>query len=242
MYDHKEIICEKRGWTEQLRVHAHPFGHLLFPLKGQLVIETKTQFEAISDERVLYLPAECEHAFGARKDWTECLVIDIPSGLPASRLAAPESAYGLILDINQDWRALRSLMLSEQERDHPALSNLLQYSLHLLTRKQEPVSIQYLHAHYMEPITIEDLAKMEHFNASYYSQWFKSRMNMTPMQYVRQLRVQEAKRLLLETDYTIADITQAVGYSCQSHLTKVFEQLEQISPFAFRIQNRHKKN
>ena len=83
---------------------------------------------------------------------------------------------------------------------------------------------------------------MEHFNASYYSQWFKSRMNMTPMQYVRQLRVQEAKRLLLETDYTIADITQAVGYSCQSHLTKVFEQLEQISPFAFRIQNRHKKN
>ena len=130
MYDHKEIICEKRGWTEQLRVHAHPFGHLLFPLKGQLVIETKTQFEAISDERVLYLPAECEHAFGARKDWTECLVIDIPSGLPASRLAAPESAYGLILDINQDWRALRSLMLSEQERDHPALSNLLQYSLH----------------------------------------------------------------------------------------------------------------
>lgn len=242
MPDHKEIVCEKRGWTEEMRVHAHPFGHLLFPLKGQLVIETKTQSEAMSDEKLLYLPAECEHAFGARKDWTECLVIDIPSTMPVSRLSAPDTAYGLILDMNQDWRALRTLMLSEYAHDTPALSNLLQYSFQLLSRQQEPVSIQYMHAHYMEPISIETLARMEHFNLSYYSQWFRSRKDMTPMQYIRQLRLNEAKHLLLETDYSIADITQAVGYSCQSHLTKVFEACEQTTPLAYRTQNRHKKS
>ena len=241
MSDHKEIVCEKRGWTEQRQEHAHPFGHLLFPLKGQLIIETKTQSEAVDDERLLYLPAECEHAFGAREDWTECLVIDIPSALPASKLSAPESAYGLILDMNQDWRALRTLMLSESEQETPAVSNLLYYSLHLLSNRQEPVSVQYLQTHFAEPVTIEALAKMEHFNASYYSQWFKNRYSMTPMQYIRELRLSEAKRLLRETDDSIADITLAVGYSFQSHLTKVFEQNEQLTPLAYRTQSKHKK-
>lgn len=101
--------------------------------------------------------------------------------------------------------------------------------------------MQYLQTHFAEPVTIETLAKMEHFNASYYSQWFRNRYSMTPMQYIRQLRLSEAKRLLRETDDSIADITLAVGYSCQSHLTKVFEQNEQISPHAYRTQSRHKK-
>lgn len=241
MSDNKEIICEKRSWSEQRHVHIHPFGHLLFPLKGQFAIETKTQSGVMNEDKILYLPADCEHAFGAEKTWTECLVIDIPTTISASRLAAPESAYGMILDMNQDWRALRALMLSEYESDHPALSNLLQYSFHLLTRRQEPVSIQFLHAHFAEPISINALARMEHFNVSYYSQWFKSKMNMSPVQYIRQLRLNEAKRLLLETDYSIADITQAVGYSCQSHLTKVFEECENLSPMNYRINNRHKK-
>lgn len=241
MHDHREIVCEKRGWSEERRIHAHPFGHLLFPLKGQLDIETKTQSEFMSDERVLYLPAECEHAFGAKKDWTECLVIDIPSSIPLSRLSSPDSAYGLILDVDSDWRSLRSLILSEYERENPAIGNLVNYSFHLLSRWQEPVSIQYLNDHFTEQVAISDLARMEHFNTSYYSLWFKGKTGMTPTQYVKQLRLNEAKRLLLETEASIADITQEVGYSCQSHLTKVFEQAEQMSPLLYRTQNKHKK-
>jgi transcriptional regulator GlxA family with amidase domain len=72
--------------------------------------------------------------------------------------------------------------------------------------------------------------------------WFKGKIGMTPTRYVKQLRLNEAKRLLLETDASIADITQEVGYSCQSHLTKVFEETEQTTPLLYRTQNKHKKS
>lgn len=237
----EQIICEKRAYKEEKKVHNHAFGHLLFPLKGRLAIQTRNQSAVMDDRKLFFLPPGCEHVFAAQKDWTECLVVDLPVFLTPC-LPRLDGNYGRVLEINQDWQALRSLILSESGKKYPAFSNLLHYSFHLLQEEWEPVSIQYLHAHCFEPISIEILAELEHFNVSYYTQWFKQKMHATPQQYLRSLRLNEAKRLLEETDYSLSYIAQAVGYRYQSYLTKIFQQSEKMSPLAYRINRRNKKH
>ena len=237
----QQIVCEKRIWEEKKRVHTHDYGHLLFPLKGQMFLQTANQSAVMNDKNLFFLPPACEHVFSsAAKGWTECLVVDIPVAL-APCISKTDGDYGKILDINQDWQALRSLILSESGKQYPELTNLLSYSFRLLQQDREPGSIQYLHAHCFEQISIETLAKLEHFNVSYYTQWFKQRMQMTPQQYIRLLRINEAKRLLEQTDWSLAYIAQAVGYGYQSYLTKIFKQCENISPLAYRNDKKNKK-
>lgn len=235
------IICEKRTWEEKKLIHTHDFGHLLFPLKGELSIQTRNQVAVMNDRKLFFLPPDCEHIFSSQKGWTECLVVDIPVFL-APYLPRLESNDGRLLDINKNWHALRSLILSESDKKYQSLNHLLHYSFRLLQEDREPISIQYLNTHCFEQISIEMLAELEHYNVSYYSQWFQQKMHMTPQQYLRLLRLKEAKLLLKETDYSLSYIAQAVGYSHQSYLTKLFKQSENITPLAYRINNRNKKH
>lgn len=235
----EQIVCEKRMWEEKKLIHTHDFGHLLFPLKGELSIQTRNQAAVMNDQKLIFLPPGCQHIFSSRKGWTECLVVDIPVFL-APYLPKSNGNDGKLLDINNDWQALRTLILSESAKEYPSLNHLLYYSFRLLQEDREPVSIQYLKTHCFEQVSIEMLAELEHYNVSYYSQWFQKKMHMTPQQYIRLLRLNEAKRLLRETGYSLAYIAQAVGYSHQSYLTKLFKEMENITPLVYRINNRDK--
>ncbi|BBB90393.1 bifunctional transcriptional activator/DNA repair enzyme AdaA [Methylomusa anaerophila] len=130
---------------------------------------------------------------------------------------------------------MRYLMLSETNRNSYAVNHLLHYSFDLLAQDTRSLSIRYIHNHYVENISMETLARIEHYNVSYYGQWFRKNIGVTPQQYIHQLRIDEAKRLLQETDFSISDIAHQIGYKNQSHLTQVFKKLEGLTP------NRYKK-
>ena len=59
-------------------------------------------------------------------------------------------------------------------------------------------------------------------------------MKVSPIEYIQNLRVQRAKELLLNTNLTVLQISQMVGYEHNSSFTKVFKNLEKISPTEFR--------
>ena len=90
---------------------------------------------------------------------------------------------------------------------------------------------QYINAHFAEKIDLKKLADIEHYNVSYYTEWFKNTMNISPIEYIQNLRIKKAKELLLNTNLPIL---QMVGYEHNSSFTKVFKQLEKISPVDFR--------
>ena len=81
---------------------------------------------------------------------------------------------------------------------------------------------------------MKKLADIEHYNISYYSEWFKNKMNVSPIEYIQNLRVKKAKELLLNTNLTILQVSQIVGYEHNSSFTRVFKYLEKISPTEFR--------
>ncbi len=94
--------------------------------------------------------------------------------------------------------------------------------------------IQYVHLHYMEQINIKKVADKFFVNAAYLGRAFQKATGVNFNQYVNQLRIAEAKRLLLQTDMLIYEISNQVGYSENSYFVTRFTQEVGISPNEFR--------
>lgn len=79
--------------------------------------------------------------------------------------------------------------------------------------------------------TIADAVVMSSYRFAFL---FRESMGVTPHQYVIEQRVERAKRLLSETDLSIADISYRLGFASQSHFTAVFRKLTQVTPKQYR--------
>lgn len=92
---------------------------------------------------------------------------------------------------------------------------------------------QYIRQHY-QTISIRQLCDRFHFQEDYFNRLLKQKTGMTYTDYVKDLRLQEAKRLLLETDYTIEQIAEMVGYQNKGYFYRIFEERHQMTPAKFR--------
>lgn len=66
---------------------------------------------------------------------------------------------------------------------------------------------------------------------------FRKAMNDTPLNYLRTVRIQNAMRLLSETEQTLEQVAQAVGYQDAFSFSKAFKRTVGIAPRAFRSQD-----
>jgi len=85
-----------------------------------------------------------------------------------------------------------------------------------------------------QKIRIEDLAKELNFHRSYLTQCFKKTYGMSPSDYLIRIRIREARRLLLETDFSIESVSQKLSFSSTGHFSRTFRSLMHISPLQFR--------
>lgn len=95
-------------------------------------------------------------------------------------------------------------------------------------------SIRYIAEHYDLPITVNQLAEIENYNATYYSDWFKQQTGVSPSMYLRSIRISRAKELLEDTNYTVMDIAVMVGYSSNSTFTRAFHSIVGMTPKEYR--------
>ncbi len=81
---------------------------------------------------------------------------------------------------------------------------------------------QYLDAHFAEPITLEMLTERMSLSQQHFSRLFKHYFHLTPMEYLKRLRLEHARFLLSNHNLSIADIARRVGYESQSYFTVLF--------------------
>lgn len=224
--------AEKLSFAEVEHTHTHSFGHLVLPLQGILTLQAGQNSMLVDEQHLLLLPPECEHSYYARER-NEFLVFYI-SEVMFSRNGTDQVKYA---DFDARWRALRFLMLSEcqtKKNNTTSMNQLLYYAFQLLEQNQEAPSVRYLQENYQRNISLETLAALEHYHVGYYSQWFQKKMGVSVQTYLQQLRLREAKQLLRETNYSILDVAQLVGYEQQASLTRVFKHFEGMTPSAYR--------
>lgn len=93
-------------------------------------------------------------------------------------------------------------------------------------------------AHPDQRVTIEALAKEHHLNASTLKAVFKAVYGQPIAAHMKGHRMQQAARLLAETDQSVGEIAQQVGYENQSKFSAVFRQTFQVLPTEYRRQRR----
>lgn len=95
-------------------------------------------------------------------------------------------------------------------------------------------AIQYISANFSTPLTLETVAEYVHLNPAYFSTIFKQSTGSAFKEYLNMIRIEESKRLLSNTDYSLIDIAIAVGYDNQSYFSKVFKKHTGLTPKQFR--------
>ncbi|MFK0009312.1 AraC family transcriptional regulator N-terminal domain-containing protein [Paenarthrobacter sp. NPDC090520] len=100
---------------------------------------------------------------------------------------------------------------------------------------RNPVSavIAYAKEHLAEPLTVGELAGQAHMSPSAFSHLFRDVTGKSPYQFVKELRLNRARELLVENTSTITQISRAVGYGSASHFINEFRDRYGASPRAF---------
>lgn len=93
---------------------------------------------------------------------------------------------------------------------------------------------RYLQEHLAEEVSLSVLAEEFHLNPQYISQLFKSEIGVGFLAYLTNVRMEKAKKLLLSTSLSIAEVAEQSGYGDYRVFTKVFKKSEGITPSQYR--------
>ena len=93
---------------------------------------------------------------------------------------------------------------------------------------------QYIRANFRERITAGEIARAAHVSESYACRIAKRRWGVSLVQLVAQVRLEEAKRLLLASDHSIEEIARESGFSSQKYFSRVFHKQLGQTPSQFR--------
>jgi AraC-like DNA-binding protein len=91
-------------------------------------------------------------------------------------------------------------------------------------------AISWLRANFSQPMKVEELAELVHMSVSSFHEHFKSVTSMSPLQYQKTLRLQEARRLMLSTMMDAGIASQRVGYLSASQFSREYSRFFGSAP------------
>lgn len=102
-------------------------------------------------------------------------------------------------------------------------------------------AIRYIHENYHKPLDLAMVSNHVSLNYAYFSNLFKKNIGKGFAEYLRDVRLDKARRLLAETDYKIVEISTMVGYESYKSFTRVFREAVGRQPTEYRQMMRQKQ-
>lgn len=183
-----------------------------------------------------------KHSFS----WTDVLIEEETFTEPAVfLLRIPQ--YGMLQNRELGERLLEELVQAgdsisiEEKLRQP----LLFYRFLLLLQKEalaipsaaEKVSEQaaaYIGQHYTEEVKMADIAEQLHYHVDYITRCMQKTMGISPLQYLNEIRISRAKRLLETTNEKVKSIAKQVGIQDETYFSRMFRKKEGMSPQVYR--------
>lgn len=94
--------------------------------------------------------------------------------------------------------------------------------------------ISFIKENYHQKITLSELADYIKVSPEYLVRVFKKSFHCTIGEYIRQVRIKHACKLLNQTDYEIVEVAKATGFLDKSHFTRVFKRITGTTPLTFK--------
>ncbi len=93
---------------------------------------------------------------------------------------------------------------------------------------------EYVQTHYAEPIELKDVADTVFLSPSYFGILFKKKTGVNFSDYVTEVRLEMAKKLLRGVEYNVCEIAEKVGYKDTSYFSKLFKKRYGVKPLEYR--------
>lgn len=94
--------------------------------------------------------------------------------------------------------------------------------------------LRYIWNNYKRQLTLKEIADEVYLSTYYLCRIFKKELGCTVMDYVKKVRMDEAKRLLKGSEFNVVQIAQKLGYSDPGHFSRVFKNSEGVPPTEYR--------
>lgn len=102
-------------------------------------------------------------------------------------------------------------------------------------------ALLYIHEHFLDTITLEQMSKVTNMTATSFCRFFKKMTNKSLSEYVNNLRIGRACHLLTETNFSISEAAFKAGFNSTTHFNRMFLRKKGISPRVYRMAHRGRR-
>lgn len=256
------ISTSKYGGDWHSILHTHPFSELFYVISGSGSFVVEDQVFTVKENDLVIVNPNVEHtekSFHASP--LEYIALGIDGLTFGMQKEGTQKNYSLhnYTKSTQNILFYLNIMLKEIEEKNTdyeiVCQNLLEVLLICIVRDQK-LSLsathtkkmhkecglikRYIDANYFENITLDILAELSHLNKFYLVHSFTKFTGLSPINYLIEVRIQEAKSLLVSTNLSIAQISSSVGFSSQAYFSQSFKKATGKTPNEFRKKSRIK--
>ena len=254
----RSVASAKYGGDWHSIPHSHSYTELFYIIggNGQFLIDDE-RFPVREHQLVIVNPNIIHTELSYEAHPLEYIVLGI-EGLEISTPGTNEERYCLYTfpSANRVLNCMQSILWEMQERE-PEYQMACQAYMDILvvqlmrntdtsmtqatssasTNRQCAAIRRYIDNHYKEPLTLDLLAAEVNVNKYYLAHAYKQSYGISPINYMIARRIQEGKRLLTETDLSLSQISEVLGFSSASYFSQSFRKTEGISPVEYRKAN-----
>lgn len=245
-------------WTHNYHIHKDS-TEIVYIVDGKAHFTIDMESFTLEKGNILILEKGVLHSIKSDKEnpvdsWT-CLISDYKLSELNEQNKLLYSSNFKILDMKEHTTFITSLIkelysLSLNKTSYSdSICNLLSASLlafifsllppePIINKKGKASFVKdiliYIGEHYTEHITISKLSKVFHMSPSYISHMFSKEFGISPINYAIDLRLCEAKWLLINTNDSLTSISEKIGYENTAHFSNMFEKRIGCLPLEYR--------
>ncbi|MDP4133819.1 MAG: AraC family transcriptional regulator, partial [Bacillota bacterium] len=250
-------LSKLKGWKDMQ--HSHEFLEIVFVVEGEgtLMIEDAQQKIQFGD--IIIYNAGIMHAEQSSEDspmemfFVAFDKIELPN-LPKNHLLPPDfdSIYQTG-DMYNDFKVCFELVTKETankevyyiEISQNASRALLMYLLRLINKANNTPelvrhgevldkALKFMDENFINNISLEDISAHCFVNKYYLSHLFTQYKGITIGQYIYDKKIEEAKRLLRDTELSVAQISEKSGFNDISYFSRAFKKSVNMTPVQYR--------
>lgn len=242
-----------KGWHSTL--HTHHFTEFFYIIKGKGSFIVNAEEIPVKKNDFIIINPHVEHTEKSSTDDTlEYIALGF-EGLSFNLLSDNKNEEGIYIlkEEKEEYYRILLTILNEVEKKSKKYEVICQYLLEILvtiiqrnqeyTLKKTDTTIvnknifnvkHYIETNHQEKITLDSLAEKFHMDKFYMSHTFKDAFNISPIEYLNQVRIKHVQILLETTNYSISEISNFSGFSSLSYFSQAFKKKLQVSPSEYR--------
>ena len=127
------------------------------------------------------------------------------------------------------FKNMKGVSPANYRKNHQPIAERMVYPLFI-----DAKIMYYIHKHYAENITMQETAKVFHYNENYLSDLLKAQTGQSFVELLHEIRIYHAADLLLSSDLPVGQVGFQVGFNSAETFQRVFKKLRGVSPGEYR--------